>query len=174
MNKGAHVPITKTNLTDMERDVLAVLISGKELTSKEVSALSQHDIRETTFSLSTLVGMDLADVDSDSESKPIGENGEFISTQPKYFIKKGTPIAARANYALSRGNRMGVTLWHIINKKMQFDQRYWPDRPVDRLDFEGVVRISEKSGKPVVVIFQRPNDLVELVGRSCKIRVTFN
>ena len=165
---GTHIPKSKTQLSKDERKLLTSLLDLTELaheshTSKDISEIMDWDIRQTTGTLSNLVGMDLCtETDHGSHVKSESTN-EFTSNEPLYGIESDSVIQKRAIYARDR-NVKGTTLFHILRGDEEFGQGLWPFRSTDRVKLTGRV---ESGGK--LVLSYKPSELVDMVGKEVSI-----
>ena len=168
--KGTHFPKTKKQLSDLERELLSqLLIANTMMTAKKVAEFMNWDIRQTTSTLSNLVGMDLC-IETDQNTKLTNiDTHEFSSQEPIYGMPENTVYHKRAEYARDRVGK-GITLWHLLHGESEYGEKLWPFRPVDRVQFEGKVVVSDKTGNPVLK-FASPKELGELLNQSVRITI---
>lgn len=165
--KGTHLPKTKVQLSDLERELLTNMLGFSPIlhTAKYIASYMTWDIRQTTSTLSNLVGMDLC-VETDQNTKLTNvDTHEFSSQEPVYGMPEDSIYKRRAEYAKQR-NKKGTTLWHILHKGHGYGDKLWPFRPVDRVQFEGKVVANDKTGNPTLK-FASPKELGELLNKKC-------
>lgn len=165
---GTHLPNTKKQLSALERELLVDLLElqGSMKTAKEVSRLMNWDIRQTTATLSNIVGMDLC-IETDASTKVTDtETHEFSSSEPFYGIPLDSIYHKRAKYASERKGD-GVTLWHLLKGVPEFGEHLWPYRPVDRVKTSGHVKRND-DGRPVLTI-SVPKEMEDMVGQDVEI-----
>lgn len=168
---GTHIPKSKTQLSEMERELLTNLLDFTDsgplylITAKRVTTMMNWDIRQTTGTLSNLVGMDLC-VESNHDSHVTSEStNEFSSSEPVYGIESNSVIYKRAVYARDR-NVKGTTLFHILRGDEEFGKGLWPFRPTDRVKLTGRV---ESGGK--LVLTYKASELVDMVGKEVSVTI---
>lgn len=133
-------------------------------TAKEMGSLMRWDIRQTTSTLSNLVGMDLC-IETDTKTKLTDmETHTFSSSEPLYGIPSGI-ISKRAEYAQKRKGD-GVTLWHLIKGLSEYGEHLWPHRPIDRVNTEGHIR---RDGDKVIVTMTITDEVEALIGQDVDI-----
>lgn len=173
---GTHHPKTKKKLSELEKELLEVLLDVTDnsdyitaLTSRQISEIMEWDIRQTTSTLSNLVGMDLL-TESPGKSKMTDESkGTFSSNEPEYFIPKTSLIQKRAVYALERAKN-DLTLFDILKGKTDFGENLWPFRPTDRVKIEGRIKLDQFE-KPKIVLTYKPEDFRDMVGSNISVIV---
>lgn len=171
--KGTHLPKTKKRLSDIEKELLSSLLDSsiEWKTAKEVSRIMNWDIRQTTSTLSNLVGMDLC-IETDVNTKITDEiTHKFSSGEPLYGIPLDTIYRERAIYADSRGwGEEGPTLWKIINGELGGKEFHlWPFRPVDRVKTGG--RVFRDDDDRVNISITIPKELAKMVGQDVDITI---
>lgn len=168
--KGTHFPKTKKQMSDLEIELVTKLLEiNHPLTSRNVSEFLNWDIRQTTATLSNLVGMDLC-LETDQNPKLTNvETHEFSSQEPIYEIPENTVYHKRALYARDRKRGTGYTLWHLLHKDTDYGENLWPFRPVDRIKITG--KILEVNGNLLVDFFSMPKELNEMIGKEVTITI---
>lgn len=167
MNIGTHIPDSKKQLSDKEREMLGYLLDNfdKPLTTREIIPMYSKDF-DISFILSNLVGMDLC-VEKPIENPPknVYTKKEDISKECTYQTPRDTPQYFRAMYAYYRTEG---TLWHILHGKMQYGQKLWPFRPIDRVKLVGKVRLINGL---YTLMFDPNKELKDLLEKEVNIRV---
>jgi len=164
---GTHFPKTKKQLSKIERDLLDGMLhlGGMMKTAKEVSRMMNWDIRQTTATLSNIVGMDLC-IETDSNTKLTNpDTHQFSSGEPLYGIPLNTIIQKRAVYAYDRKGD-GITLWHLIKGLPEYGEHLWPHRPIDRVNTKGHIK---RDGDKVIVTMTITDEVEALVGQDVDI-----
>ena len=162
---GSHIPKSKKQLSDKERDMLGYILDNldKPMTAREIMKENKENF-DLSIVLSNLVGMDLC-VENPPDHNDHNMFSGKKSMESTYELKVGTPKYHRAIYAYYR---IEGTLWHILNGRMNFDEKLWPFRQLDRIYATG--RVCLKDGKPSLV-WSVPSDIKKFIGNDVTIRI---